>query len=107
MQVPPMKNLAEANVDGLGFQMTQKTKKDCRILLSKKDNWQDRLILAHYCMSLMPGFLFEGCLSIYLKSKVFDSSNGDYNGEPLEVSEVVPILSLYAKLFENEHFVGD
>ena len=67
MTYKPMKVLCEKHVIGLGFKVTESTKRDCKILLNKKDeDLKVKLILAHYSMSLMPLFMMEGCLSIYL-----------------------------------------
>ncbi len=34
-----------------------------------------KLILGHYSMSLMPAFLIEGCLSIFLMNEVLTEEN--------------------------------
>ena len=58
--------------------------------------------MAHYSMNLMPVFLIEGCLSIFLKNEVITKDYHD--GKPVLMSPLVEIIELYANLFKNEHF---
>jgi len=103
MTVRPMKNLVEKHITGLGFKMTMVTKNDCKILLDpKEDDLRVRLILAHYSMNLMPAFLIEGCLSIFLKNEVLTKDY--YDGKPVLMGPLYEIIKLYANLFKNEHF---
>lgn len=98
-----MKNLSEKHVRGLGFTMNQATKKDCKILLNlKEEDLRVKLILAHYSMNLMPAFLIEGCLSIFLKNEVL--TNEYYDGKPVNMRPLYDIMELYEELFRNEHF---
>ena len=71
MTYKPMMKISVKHIQGLGFKMNQVTKKDCNILLNlKEEDLRLKLILAHYSMNLMPAFLIEGCISIYLKNEV-------------------------------------
>jgi len=82
MNVRPMKHLVEKHIAGLGFKMTEITKNECKILLNpKEDDLRVKLILAHYSMHLMPAFLNEGCLSIFLKNEVLTKDY--YDGKPI------------------------
>ena len=36
----------------------------------KEDDLRCKLILAYYSMNLMPAFLIEGCLAVFLKNEV-------------------------------------
>lgn len=56
-----------------------------------------KLILAHYSMNLMPVFLIEGCLSIFLKNEVL--TNDYYDGKPVVMGPLFKIIKLYAHLF--------
>lgn len=99
----PMKNLSEKHVQGLGFTISQATKKDCKILLNlKEEDLRVKLILAHYSMNLMPAFLIEGCLSMFLLNEV--AMDEYYDGKPVTMSPLYDIIILYEKLFRNEHF---
>ena len=103
MTYKPMKNICDKHVKGLGFNVSQVTKKDCKILLNlKEEDLRVKLILAHYSMNLMPAFLIEGCLSIFLKNEVL--TNQYYDGKPIAMRPLYDILMLYEELFRNEHF---
>jgi len=103
MTYKPMKSLCETHIRGLGFNTNQATKKDCKILLNlKEEDLRVKLILAHYSMNLMPAFLIEGCLSIFLKNEVL--TNEYYDGKPIALRPLYDILILYEELFRNEHF---
>ena len=103
MTYKPMKSISEKHVRGLGFTMNQATKKDCKILLNlKEEDLRVKLILAHYSMNLMPAFLIEGCLSIFLKNEVL--TNEYYDGKPIAMRPLYDIIILYEELFRNEHF---
>ena len=103
MTYKPMKNICDKHVKGLGFNVSQVTKKDCKILLNlKEEDLRVKLILAHYSMNLMPAFLIEGCLSIFLKNEVL--TNQYYDGKPIAMRPLYNILMLYEELFRNEHF---
>mmetsp|Transcript_15899 Transcript_15899/g.21532 ORF Transcript_15899/g.21532 Transcript_15899/m.21532 type:complete len:149 (+) Transcript_15899:2661-3107(+) len=106
MTVKPMQKLSEKHVRGLGFKMNQVTKKDAQILLNTKDDdLRVKLILAHYSMQLMPAFMIEGCLAIFLKNAVF--TNDSYqDGTPVAMRPLYDILTLYADLFKNESFLN-
>jgi len=83
--------------------MTEVTRNDCKILLNlKEEDLRTKLILAHYSMNLMPVFLNEGCLSIFLKNEVLTKDY--YDGKPILMSPLYKIIKLYADLFKNEHF---
>lgn len=61
-----------------------------------------KLILGHYSMSLMPAFLIEGCLSIFLMNEVLTEENPE--GKMIAMRPLFDIVQLYADLFKNEHF---
>ena len=83
MTTKPMKNLVQQHVKGLGFKMNKVTKKDAQILLNyREEDLRVKLILAHYSMQLMPAFLIEGCLSIFLKNAVLSDENY-FEGKPI------------------------
>jgi len=48
-------------------------------------------------MNLMPVFLIEGCLSIFLKNEVL--TNDYYDGKPVVMGPLFKIIKLYAHLF--------
>ena len=103
MTVKPMKILSEKHIRGLGFRLGQVTKKDSQILLNpKEDDLRVKLILAHYSMQLIPAFLIEGCLSIFLKSEVLTDDYHD--GKPIEMRPLFDITNLYESIFRNESF---
>ena len=88
---------------GLGFTTKEETKKDCKILLNlKEEDLRVKLILAHYSMMLMPAFLIEGCLSIFLKNEILTDDYTD--GKPIAMRPLYDIIILYEELFRNEHF---
>jgi len=75
------------------------TRKDAQILLNiKEEDVRVKLILAHYSMQLMPAFLLEGCLCIYLKSAVVNENYTD--GMPVAIRPCLEIMKLYADLFK-------
>lgn len=83
--------------------MTQVTKNDCKILLNpKEDDLRVKLILSYYSMNLMPAFLIEGCLSVFLKNEVITEEY--YDGKPVLMSPLLDVCKFYADLFANEHF---
>lgn len=103
MTVKPMANLVTKHVGALGFPLTKKTKKDATIVLSlKEEDLKVQLQLAHYSMQLLPTFLLEGCLSIFLKNEVLTPEY--YQGKPLIMKPLIEIIKLYDDLFRNEHF---
>ena len=61
MQVKPAQALVEKHVEGLGFKLTNKGKKNSTILLTKAKANDYRLILAlaHYSLRLSSVFVFE------------------------------------------------
>lgn len=64
-----------------------------------------KLILAYYSMQLMPAFLIEGCLSIFLKNSVF--ANDSYqDGTPVAMQPLYDIILLYTDLLLNESFLN-
>ena len=90
-------------MQGLGFTTKEETKKDCKILLNlKEEDLRVKLILAHYSMNLMPAFLIEGCLSIFLKNEIL--TNDYFDGKPIAMRPLYDIIILYEELFRNEHF---
>ena len=60
--------------------------------------------MAHYSMQLMPAFLIEGCLSIFIRNAVLSDSTY-FHGKPIDMVPLFDIVKLYADLFKNEHFV--
>lgn len=56
-------------------------------------------------MQLMPAFLIEGCLSIYLRSAVGYESYKD--GTPVPMRPCLDIMKLYADLFKNETYFSN
>ena len=105
MTVKPMKALVQMHIAGLGFGLNEVTKKDARILLNKKEeDLRCKLILAHYSMQLMPAFLIEGCLSIFLMNEVLTEEY--FEGKPVAMRPLFDIVQLYADLFKNEHFTN-
>ena len=99
----PMMKISEKHIQGLGFHMKQLTKKDCNILLNlKEEDLRVKLILAHYSMKLMPAFLIEGCLSIFLKREVLTDEYHD--GKQIMMGPLYDVVVFYEKLFRNEHF---
>lgn len=107
MSYKPMKPLSEKHVNGLGFVLTNKTRKDSTIVLKvKEEDLRVKLILAHYSMHLMPAFLMEGCLSIYLKNELIE--NGDYkDGMAVAMRPCYAIMKFYKDLFKNETFLSN
>ena len=104
MTVKPMKSLVQMHIAGLGFKMNAVTKKDGRILLNRKEeDLRVKLILAHYSMQLMPAFLIEGCLSIFLLNEILTDEYSD-GTKPIPMKPLFDIIKLYADLFKNEHF---
>lgn len=102
--VTPKKNLVEKHIDGLGFQMTQVTKNNCKILLNPKDDdLRVKLILAYYSMNLMPAFLIEGCLSVFLKNEVI-TNDQYFDGKHVVMKPLLEVCQFYGDLFVNEHF---
>lgn len=102
MQVKPMLNLSKLHISGLGFPLTDMTKNDCKVQISRKEeDLRTELILGHYSMLLLPAFLIEGCLSIFLKNEV--SAVEYLDGKPIEMRPLFDIIKLYADLFKNEH----
>lgn len=84
--------------------MTEVTRADCKINIAKKEeDLRTELILGHYSMLLLPAFLLEGCVSIYLKNEV--SADEYLDGKPLEMRPLLEVINLYADLFKNEHCV--
>lgn len=70
--------------------MTQVTKNDCKILLNpKEDDLRVKLILSYYSMNLMPAFLIEGCLSVFLKNEVITDEN--YDVKPVLMSPLFKV----------------
>ena len=107
MNYKPMMPLSEKHVRGLGFALNQVTRKDAQILLNvKEEDLRVKLILAHYSMQLMPAFLIEGCLSIYLKNAIIE--NGNYReGMPVAMRPCLDVMKLYADLLKNETFLSN
>ena len=104
MKYKPMKPISEGHVKGLGFKLNQVTRKDAQILLNvKEEDLRVKLILAHYSMQLMPAFLTEGCLSIYLKNKVIENDYRD--GMPVAMRPCLEVMKLYVDLLKNETFL--
>ena len=82
MTFKPMKNITEHHIKGLGFKINPISKKDSNILLNlREEDLRVKLILAYYSMGLMPAFLFEGCLSIFLKKEVLNGVSNLANVE--------------------------
>ena len=64
MEVNPQQTLVELHVDGMGFQMENRGKKNCVInLASKLDNDVAMLGLAFYSMRLSSIFQHEGFIA--------------------------------------------
>ena len=73
------------------------------MLNSKEEDLRVKLILAHYSMQLMPAFIIEGCLSIFLKNAVF--ANDSYqDGTPVQMQPLYEIIILYADLLKHESY---
>ena len=68
----------------------------------KEEDLRTNLILAHYSMHLMPLFLIEGCLSIFLKNEVLTKEY--FDGKPIAMLPLIDVIKQYAELFHNEHF---
>jgi len=60
-------------------------------------------MLAHYSMSLIPAFLNEGCLAIFIKNEVLTDDYTD--GKAIAMKPLQEIIILYEDMFRNEHFV--
>lgn len=53
-------------------------------------------------MNLLPVFLLEGCLAIFLKNEVLTDEY--FEGKPILMAPLFQISLLYEELFRNEHF---
>ncbi len=53
-------------------------------------------------MQLMPLFLIEGCLALYLKNEVLTKEYQE--GSPIAMLPLFEVVKTYASLFQNEHF---
>ena len=62
-----------------------------------------RLILSHYSMNLMPAFLIEGCLAIFIQNEVLTDEY--FHGKPIAMLPLLGIINIYHDLFQNEHFM--
>lgn len=62
-----------------------------------------RLILSHYSMNLMPAFLIEGCLAIFIQNEVLTDEY--FHGKPIAMPPFLDIIKIYHDLFRNEHFM--
>lgn len=60
-------------------------------------------MLAHYSMSMIPVFLNEGCLAIFIKNEVLTDDYTD--GKAVAMKPLKEIIILYEELFRNEHYV--
>ena len=67
MQVKPNQVLTEQHVEALGFEMKQKSGKNCLIIMkSKKNDFKQMLMLSYYSMPLSANFIPESCMALFL-----------------------------------------
>ena len=77
MQVKPNQMLAEKHITALGFQMNNKEKKNCEIILkSPKYDLKQTLMLSYYSMTISANFIPEGCVALFLNNQ-----NNAINGQ--------------------------
>ena len=104
MQVAPQQPLVELHLIGLGFQLVDKTKKTCKVLLNaKKDNWQMKLSLAHYSLSLSSIFWMEySCAHIVMHHFKHLKSL-----KPLSAEQLYKTSKTFSNIFKNEHVFSE
>ena len=54
-------------------------------------------------MNLMPAFLIEGCLAIFIQNEVLTDEY--FHGKPIAMLPLLDIINIYHDLFQNEHFM--
>jgi hypothetical protein len=95
MSTTPKQPLVEKHIKGLGFKLTNASKKNCVVNLSyKEEDLRHLLCLAHYSMPLNAVFLPEGCLA-----NLISSSEG-----PLSFQDLFTKGKELSDLFKLEHF---
>lgn len=93
--------LCEMHIQGLGFQMNNKGKKTCEILLnSKETDLRNMLGLSHYSLQLSTTFIMEGCMCHILRAH-FRSNDA----QPLTVTDLFAQGSRFVEIFRNEHMI--
>ena len=70
----------------------------------KEEDLRVRLILSHYSMNLMPAFLIEGCVAIFIQNEILTDEY--FDGKPIAMLPLLDIIILYHDLFQNEHFMN-
>ena len=104
MQVAPQQALVELHLTGLGFELVDKTKKTCKVLLKVlQNNWQMKLALAHYSLSLSSIFWIEySCSQIIMHH--FKHLQSD---KPLRAEELYTTSLHFSSIFKNEHVFSE
>ena len=54
-------------------------------------------------MNLMPAFLIEGCLAIFIQNEVLTDEY--FDGKPIAMLPLLEIINIYHDLFQNEVFM--
>ena len=102
MTTQPQQLLVEMHVEGLGFQMSGKGSKKCSIeLASLSDVLRQQLILSHYMMQMIPLFVPEGCIAIYMFNKL--DNDGQLSEGPFELEPLFNACKTFNDLLRNEH----
>lgn len=102
MEVEPQQVLVEMHVTGLGFQMKNKGKKNCEILLNSKNaDLRTMLGLSHYSLQLSAVFILEGCMC-----HVIQAHFAQKDAKPLYITELFERGKKLAEFLKNEHLIS-
>lgn len=99
MQVNPQQTLVELHVEGMGFNMQNRAKKNCAINLQGiQDSEVSMLGLAFYSMRLSSIFQHEG----FIANQIYNSIREE-KPLPLNLSKLYVQAEKFAELMKNEH----
>lgn len=101
IQCAPIQVVVEKHVEGLGFQMINRTKKDCVVKLKSKSDLKIQLSLAYYSLGLSSVFVLESCFARIFKHHFVTKQSK----EPFKLQDVYRKGLELADLFVNEHVV--